>query len=123
AQEYQAAAHRMALLIQELSRIPGTTLIPADRAPEDPRFSPYILQVAFPNLPGEVMVRALNDRGFAVSTGSACSASHQDRPILKAMGVPEELARRGIRISQGWTTTEEDIRALVAAIATIVQKG
>ncbi|TCW60886.1 cysteine desulfurase family protein [Treponema sp. J25] len=122
-QEYQAAVHRMALLIQELSRIPGTTLIPADRAPEDPRFSPYILQVAFPNLPGEVMVRALNDRGFAVSTGSACSASHQDRPILKAMGVPEELARRGIRISQGWTTTEEDIRALVAAIATIVQKG
>ncbi|HOJ99946.1 MAG TPA: cysteine desulfurase family protein [Termitinemataceae bacterium] len=122
-QEHLAATQRMALLIRELSRIPGTTLIPADRSPEDPRFSPYILQVAFQGMPGEVMVRTLNDQGFAVSTGSACSAAHQDRPILKAMGVPEEIARRGIRISQGWTTTEEDIRALVATIFTIIQKG
>jgi cysteine desulfurase len=63
------------------------------------------------------MVRALDERGFAVSTGSACSAAKRERPVLSGMGIDRETALGGIRISQGWSTTGEDVEALAAAIA------
>jgi cysteine desulfurase len=97
------------------------TLIPRGRWEEDPRFSPYILQAAFKGIPGEVMVRALDDEGFAVSTGSACSSGTGKRPILSAMGVDAATAFEGIRISQGWSTTGEDVEALIGALAQILK--
>jgi cysteine sulfinate desulfinase/cysteine desulfurase-like protein len=36
------------------------------------------------------------------------------------MGVDKETALYGIRISQGWTTTEDDIEALCRAIKKIL---
>jgi cysteine sulfinate desulfinase/cysteine desulfurase-like protein len=38
------------------------------------------------------------------------------------MGVDKETALYGIRISQGWTTTEDDIEALCRAIKKILGK-
>jgi cysteine desulfurase len=96
-------------------------LIPGDRGEEDPNFSPWILQAGFRNIPGEVMARALDDAGFAVSTGSACSSRKQQRPVLLAMGVSAAQSLEGIRISQGWSTTMEEIEKLIAAIATILE--
>jgi len=86
-----------------------------------PNFSPYILQAAFKGIPGEVMARALDDLGFAVSTGSACSSSSNERPVLAAMGVDETLRMEGIRISQGYTTTDKDIDLLVGAITEVLK--
>jgi cysteine desulfurase len=62
------------------------------------------------------MVRALDEEGVAVSTGSACSSSSPERPVLAAMGIDESARLEGIRISQGWSTTTEDLDALVAGI-------
>jgi cysteine desulfurase len=67
------------------------------------------------------MVRALDDAGFAVSTGSACSSREQQRPVLLAMGVNAARSLEGIRISQGWSTTMEEIEQLIAAIKTILE--
>ncbi|MDR1108620.1 MAG: cysteine desulfurase [Spirochaetaceae bacterium] len=120
-EEYEAAATRGELLIRGLRRLDRCSLIPRDRGERDPRFSPYILQAAFRDIPGEVMVRALDDAGFAVSTGSACSSASQKRPILAAMGVDEKTAFQGIRISQGWSTTAADGEALVEAIGAILK--
>jgi cysteine sulfinate desulfinase/cysteine desulfurase-like protein len=39
------------------------------------------------------------------------------------MGVDRETAFYGIRISQGWTTTEDDIRALCLAIKRILGRA
>ncbi len=63
-------------------------------------------------------VARLDRLGFDVSTGSAC-ATGSDAPshVLAAMGVFPEQARRTIRISSGWATTQEDWLALAAAIA------
>jgi cysteine desulfurase len=83
-------------------------------------FSPYILQAAFKDIPGEVMARALDDLGFAVSTGSACSSSSPERPVLEAMGVEENLRIEGIRISQGFNTTDEEIELLIKAISEVL---
>ena len=82
-------------------------------------FSPYILSAAFRGIPGEVMVRALDAAGFAVSTGSACSSAHKKKPPLLAAGIGEKTAFETIRISQGFTTTESDIDNLLAAIQKI----
>jgi cysteine desulfurase len=132
---YIAAHARMNRLIELLKEIPGFTPIPEIRnsfiIPHPSvspclreSFSPYILQAAFKNrsgefIPGEVLVRVLDEKGFAVSTGSACSSSDKKRPVLEAMGVDEKTAFAGIRISQGYETTADDIEALAAAIAEV----
>ncbi|MEW6566186.1 MAG: cysteine desulfurase family protein [Spirochaetota bacterium] len=116
---YEQAARRMERLISELHQLGGCTLIPQDREPRDRRFSPYILQAAFPGIPGEVMVRSLDDSGIAISTGSACSTGKTERPVLKAMGIDADTAFCAVRFSQGWDTTDEDIETLLGAIKTI----
>ncbi|MDR3341329.1 MAG: cysteine desulfurase [Treponema sp.] len=118
--EYEAASRRWNRFIAALRAMDRCTLIPQDRQDADSRFSPWIVQAAFKHIPGEVMVRALDAAGFAVSTGSACSASKPGRPVLTAMGVDEPTSLEGIRISQGWSTTTEDIAALTQAIRAIL---
>jgi cysteine desulfurase len=118
----EEAALRWKALITGLRSLERCTLIPADRQAEDPRFSPWILQLAFDKIPGEVMVRALDEAGFAASTGSACSSAKQERPVLSAMGLDPKTAFEGFRLSQGWSTEMEDIEALLEALQTIAKK-
>lgn len=115
----EAAAARMERLIAGLREIDRSSPIPHDRKPRDERFSPYILQAALPGIPGEVLVRALDDAGIAISTGSACSSAKQERPVLKAMGIDADTAFCSVRFSQGWATTEEDIDTLLTALKAI----
>ena len=119
--EYTAARGRWKRLIAALKEIDRCRLIPAEREVDNENFSPYILQVGFKDIPGEVMTRALDDMGFAVSTGSACSSDSPERPVLAAMGIEDSLGLEGIRISQGWSTTDEEIDLLLAAIAEVLK--
>ena len=119
--EYGRAKARWEKLLSALSAMKRCTIIPEQRAINSDDFSPYILQAAFRDIPGEVMARALDDLGFAVSTGSACSSSSPERPVLLAMGVSENLRLEGIRISQGWSTTDEEIDLLLEAIAEVLK--
>jgi cysteine desulfurase len=118
--EQEKARGRWAHFIGNLKKNPRARLIPEDRTEDDPRFSPWILQTRFKDIPGEVMLRALDSEGFAVSTGSACSSSSPDRPVLEAMGLDEHARLEGIRISQGWSTTLEDIDALLKGIEKVL---
>jgi len=65
-------------------------------------------------------VARLDKRGFQVSTGSAC-ATGKDGPshVLAAMGYTPEEARRAVRVSAGWETTEADWQALAAALGEV----
>jgi cysteine desulfurase len=120
--EHAGANRRWNILLDALRSMDRCFLIPQDRAAAGPgEFSPYILQAAFSGVPGEVMVRALDDLGFAVSTGSACSSSSPERPVLAAMGVTGDRILEGIRISQGWQTTDEDIEALLDAVREVLK--
>ena len=119
ANHYEKAQNRMEVLIRALQRMEKCIVIPQDRQERDERFSPYIVQAAFPGIPGEVLVRALDDAGIAISTGSACSSGKTERPVLKAMGIDAETAFCSVRFSQGWNTTEEDIENLLKALTTI----
>jgi len=114
--EKEKAGERFRYLIKELKKIRRCGLIPEDREEEDSRFSPWILQLRFKDAPGAVMVRALDDAGIAVSTGSACSSASPERPVLSAMGISEAARLEGIRISQGWSTGMADMDALLSGV-------
>ena len=106
--EYRNALNIKSILSNRLKSIEGCRFI----LEKDSNCSPYILSVSFPPVPGEVLVRVMNDRGFAVSTGSACSSQKKQHfRVLDEMGVDRETAFSVIRISTGYRTTEEEIHA------------
>ncbi len=62
-------------------------------------------------------VARLDRKGFAVSTGSACSTGRgSPSAVLAAMGIPEDKARRGIRISADWHGDLEYWKSLTDAV-------
>lgn len=70
-----------------------------------------------PGIDGETLLLALDDAGFAVSSGSACgSKDTEPSHVLMAMGIETELARGAVRISLGKENTEQQVDALVRAV-------
>jgi cysteine desulfurase len=66
---------------------------------------------------------ALDFRGIAASSGSACtSGSLEPSHVLGAIGVPPELARGTVRLSLGRTTTAEQVEYLIAALGEVVEQ-
>ena len=64
---------------------------------------------------------ALDLRGFAVSTGSACSSGAvEPSHVLTAIGLTPARARASIRFSLGRANTAEQVDALVEAVAASV---
>ncbi len=77
-----------------------------------------------PGVASETQVIAFDLAGIAVSAGAACSSGKVARShVLAAMDVGEEIARSAIRISLGWTTTEDDIDRFLAAWHAIYAKA
>jgi len=69
---------------------------------------PGTINVAVAGVDGEVLLMALQD--LAVSTGSACSsASVEPSHVLRALGVPDALARSSLRLTFGRFTTAEEV--------------
>jgi len=71
---------------------------------------PNTMLFAVPGLKAETAIIAFDLNGIAVSSGSACSSGKvQASHVLAAMGVKPALARGAVRVSLGWSTTEEHI--------------
>ena len=86
--------------------------------------SPYILNFATKVLPSEVFTRMLYDRGFCVSSGSACSnnAKQKGEGVLSSMQYHSELAKSSLRLSFSKDTTLSDAQALADAIISLYQE-
>ena len=81
---------------------------------DDPGRLPNTLNVSLPGIESRILVAQLDLLGLAVSAGSACaSGSLEPSHVLLSMGLEEEQARAGLRISLGPTTTEKDIHGAV----------
>ena len=79
---------------------------------------PNTVNIAFAGIEGEALVIALDLRGFAVSSGSACSSGAvEPSPVLIAMGLEAAQAKASLRFSVGRGNTIEQADALVDAIA------
>lgn len=105
--------------LEKISKLKGTTIIPPSRMEKKELFSPYVIQAAFKNIPGKVMLRALDAKGFSISTGSACSARKNKRPVLEAMHINSDLQETSVRFSFGPHSTKEGIEDLYQAVKEI----
>ena len=84
---------------------------------------PNIAPLLIKGVEGESMLLQLDNLGFAVSTGSACSSgSLEPSHVLLSIGVPQEVAHGSLRISVGRHTTQQDIDDLVEALVPIVER-
>ena len=72
---------------------------------------------AFNEIDGETLVMALDRKGFAVASGSACSSdSSEPSSVLLAMAVEPDLAKGAIRVSLGSQNSREQIDAFLAVL-------
>tara|TARA_B110000971_G_scaffold198164_1_gene214555 strand:+ start:2897 stop:4036 length:1140 start_codon:yes stop_codon:yes gene_type:complete len=72
---------------------------------------------AFNNIDGSTLLTALDRKGYAIASGSACSSNNGEAShVLLAMGVNQELARGALRISLGTETKEGDIKSFLEAL-------
>lgn len=73
---------------------------------------------AFNEIEGETLVMAMDRKGFAVASGSACSSdSSEPSSVLLAMGVERDLAKGAIRVSLGASNSSEQIDAFLKVLA------
>ena len=78
---------------------------------------------AFNEIEGETLVMALDRKGFAVASGSACSSdSTEPSHVLMAMGVSPDLARGAVRVSFGANNTSDELNRFLAALQSEVQR-
>ena len=84
--------------------------------------APNTTNLYFDGLEGEALVIALDLRGFAVSSGSACSSGAvEPSHVLLALGLAPERARSSIRFSLGHSNTAEQVDELAEAVAASVR--
>jgi cysteine desulfurase len=118
AREGETPALRDAFEAELTRRVPAAVIFA-----HDAERLPNVSNFAIPGLLAETALIALDLDGIAVSSGAACS-SGKVRPshVLAAMGVPEELARCGLRISTGWNNSEADMAAALASLERLLAR-
>lgn len=103
------------LLRKELSELPDVVI----NSPQDA--CPYILNISCLKIGSEIMLNALNEKGFAVSAQSTCSSkSKAVSSVLLAMGLGELRATHAIRISLSHQTTTQEVTAFIKALKEII---
>lgn len=108
--------------INGLTRLGCCSIIPKSRTEKPELYSPWIVQAAFKNIPGQVMLRALDAEGFYISTGSACSSRKNNRPVLEAMHITSDESETAVRFSFGSETTEKAMKELFEKVSEIAKK-
>jgi cysteine desulfurase len=116
-------ALRNALIGGVLERVPDAALNGDPVCAPDHRL-PGNAHLTFPGCEGDSLLMLLDARDIACSTGSACSAGvPQPSHVLLAMGRTDEEARSSLRFSLGHTSTQDDVDALLEAIAPVVERA
>ena len=81
------------------------------------------INFSFEGCEEEGLLLGLDLEGVAVSSGSACAVgSLEPSHVLKAMGLPHELARAAVRFSFGKSSTAEDVDYILNAVDRVVQR-
>ncbi len=104
------------LLENSLNSIEGLVIFSG----HSPRL-PNTVQFGINGFDGEMLLMQLDQKGIAVSSGSACASSGgHPSPVLTAMKIEPSLAKSAVRISLGQTNTEADIIKFVRILKNLV---
>lgn len=90
-------------------------------SPLNEKFSPYILNVSFRGVRGEVLLHFLEESGIYVSTGSACSSKEREKIggsyVLKSLGLTQDEISGGIRFSFSEENKEEEVDYVIEILS------
>jgi cysteine desulfurase len=81
------------------------------------------INFSFEGCEEEGLLLGLDLEGVAVSSGSACAVgSLEPSHVLKAMGLPHELARAAVRFSFGKSNTAEDVEYILEVLPKVIER-
>lgn len=102
---------------QRLSSLRGVALV-SPSMDSNGRVSPYIAAISIHGIPSEIFTRVMYDRGYCISSGSACSNNTKLKSdtLLTSMGFSPSTAASTIRISFGPATSREELAQLCDTI-------
>lgn len=106
-------------VIDGILAMPNTALNGGRDVPRLPGTANLVLK----GVEGEAMLLQLDNKGIAVSTGSACSSgSLEPSHVLLSIGLAPEIAHGSLRVTVGRFTTEEDVDYLLEVLPPIVER-
>lgn len=109
-QKVDQAASLKAYLVKQISQLKGVTIYSHEGC------VPHIVNLGFDCLTSEVLLNALDQKGFCVSAKSTCSShSKQASQVLLAMGKSEKEATQMIRVSFDDQLSYQEIDQFVQA--------
>ncbi|SDB15599.1 cysteine desulfurase [Pseudobutyrivibrio sp. YE44] len=104
-------------LIEGLSKIPYSEL----NGDRNLRVKSNV-NFCFEGIEGESLLLLLDDKGVAVSSGSACTSGSLDPShVLLAIGRPHEVAHGSLRVSLGEDATEEQVDYIIKSVSEVVE--
>lgn len=115
AERYERVSALKGFLLDRLSGIDGISV----NSPENG--SPYVINISAAGRRSEIMLHYLEEKGFYVSSGSACSKGAQSG-VLGAFGINGKAADSALRISITAENTEEELADFVQALSEGIEK-
>lgn len=120
AERRSACAAKANRLFQKICA-PGTVIQPTTTAQIDDTRLPGMVSIYVPGLDSETLILKLDQKGFEVSAGSACSSGSLDPShVLSAMGIARNDALGALRISFDERISDEDLDRFADALIGIV---
>jgi cysteine desulfurase len=114
-EEAGVASRQIASMVHGALAVDGVEVV---GAPDPEDRLPYLVCLGVHGVEAEPVLIGLDRGGVAVHSGSACSSEAiEPSPVLEAMGADPS---HSLRISVGWTSTDEDGAAFVDAFARVV---
>lgn len=93
-------------------RIPGTHI-----NGDVERRLPNNVNVSFEGISGEALLMGLDLAGIMASSGSACtSGSLEPSHVLRAIGLPDELAQASLRLTPGKENSPEELKHVIGVL-------
>jgi cysteine desulfurase len=119
--EMQAEGARLSILRDQLER--SLLRIPHTNANGNPTSRlPHVTNISFQYIESQSLLMSLS-KEVALSSGSACtSASLEPSYVLKAMGLPDDLAYASLRFSLGRFTTAAQIDYVISLVTRSVEE-
>ena len=103
--------------------IDGVTAAIPDVTLNGPRKNriPQTTNLSFKGVEGESIVLALDLKGIACSSGSACTAgATEPSHVLKAMSIDPVLSQGAIRFSMGRSTTKDELDHVISVLPDVI---